>query len=161
MEGGDFSGMSLNFCQIICHHIPVISAVHIVKSFLYVLNQCCHVHSRETEPWKILKVLSHLLFQLNICGVVYQGHFDVWFEYFSILFVYFPDLVVQAKSGTGKTCVFTIVALEMVVVSSRSLQVLILAPTREIAVQIKQVMEDVGSEMKGMFVQLSLLCMSA
>ena len=45
----------------------------------------------------------------------------------------------------------------MVVVSSRSLQVLILAPTREIAVQIKQVMEDVGSEMKGMFVHLLLL----
>jgi superfamily II DNA/RNA helicase len=66
-------------------------------------------------------------------------------------FVYFPDLVVQAKSGTGKTCVFTVVALEMLVVSSRSLQVLILAPTREIAVQIEQVMTDVGSEMKGMF----------
>jgi superfamily II DNA/RNA helicase len=96
------------------------------------------------------------LFQLNICGLVYQEHFDIWFKYFSILFVYFPDLVVQAKSGMGKTCVFTIVALEMVVVS-RSLQVLILAPTREIAVQIEQVMEDVGSEMKGMFVHLLLL----
>ena len=81
--------------------------------------------------------------------------------FFSILFVYFPDLVVQAKSGTGKTCVFTVVALEMVVVSSRSLQVLILAPTREIAVQIEQVMEDVGSEMKGMFVRPLLLYLSA
>jgi ATP-dependent RNA helicase DDX20 len=58
---------------------------------------------------------------------------------------------VQAKSGTGKTCVFTVVALEMLLVESRSLQVLVLAPTREIAIQIKQVMEDVGSEMKGMF----------
>lgn len=57
----------------------------------------------------------------------------------------------QAKSGTGKTCVFTIVALEMLLVESRSLQVLVLAPTREIAVQIKQVMEDVGSEMKGIY----------
>lgn len=127
------------------------------KTSSYVLNQCRHVHSRETKPWKILKVLrSPLLFQLNICGLVYQEHFDIWFKYFSILFVYFPDLVVQAKSGMGKTCVFTIVALEMVVVS-RSLQVLILAPTREIAVQIEQVMEDVGSEMKGMFVHLLLL----
>lgn len=49
----------------------------------------------------------------------------------------------------------------MVVVSSRSLQVLILAPTREIAVQIEQVMEDVGSEMKGMFIHLLLLYLSA
>jgi ATP-dependent RNA helicase DDX20 len=61
----------------------------------------------------------------------------------------FPDLIVQAKSGTGKTCVFTIVALEMVLVESKSLQVLILAPTREIAVQIRLVVEDIGSEMKG------------
>lgn len=69
------------------------------------------------------------------------------------MFVYFPDLVVQAKSGTGKTCVFTVVALEMLVVSSPSLQVLILAPTREIAVQIEEVMKDVGSEMKGMYME--------
>jgi hypothetical protein len=47
----------------------------------------------------------------------------------------------------------------MLIVSSQSLQVLILAPTREIAVQIKQVMEDVGSEMKGMFVHcITVLC---
>jgi superfamily II DNA/RNA helicase len=69
------------------------------------------------------------------------------------MFVYFPDLVVQAKSGTGKTCVFTVVALEMLVVSSPSLQVLILAPTREIAVQIEEVMKDVGSEMKGTYME--------
>jgi ATP-dependent RNA helicase DDX20 len=62
---------------------------------------------------------------------------------------HFPDLIVQAKSGTGKTCVFTIVALEMVLVESKTLQVLVLAPTREIAVQIKQVMEDIGSAIKG------------
>jgi ATP-dependent RNA helicase DDX20 len=46
--------------------------------------------------------------------------------------------------------VFTIVALEMVLVESKSLQVLVLAPTREIAIQIKHVMQDIGSEMKGM-----------
>jgi ATP-dependent RNA helicase DDX20 len=57
--------------------------------------------------------------------------------------------MVEAKSGTGKTCVFAIVALEMVVVESESLQVVVLAPTREIAYQIKNVIEAIGSEMKG------------
>ena len=33
------------------------------------------------------------------------------------------DLIVQAKSGTGKTCVFTVIALESVDVTSLSLQV--------------------------------------
>ena len=34
------------------------------------------------------------------------------------------DMVVQAKSGTGKTCVFTVVALEMVSTRSSEVQVL-------------------------------------
>ncbi|KAJ9599213.1 hypothetical protein L9F63_010297, partial [Diploptera punctata] len=63
------------------------------------------------------------------------------------------DLIMQAKSGTGKTCVFTIVALEMLLLNSKGLQVLILAPTREIAVQIKDVIESIGCEMKGLKVE--------
>ncbi|XP_046993075.1 probable ATP-dependent RNA helicase DDX27 [Schistocerca americana] len=60
------------------------------------------------------------------------------------------DLLVQAKSGTGKTCVFTIIALEMVDVESMSLQALVLAPTREVAVQIMQVISSVGCSVKGL-----------
>ncbi|XP_027237424.1 probable ATP-dependent RNA helicase DDX20 [Penaeus vannamei] len=54
------------------------------------------------------------------------------------------DLVVQAKSGTGKTCVFTVVALEMLSVTASTTQVLVIAPTREIAVQITQVINSIG-----------------
>lgn len=57
------------------------------------------------------------------------------------------DLVVQAKSGTGKTCVFAVIALEMVNVSAPTTQVLVIAPTREIAVQITQVINAIGSAM--------------
>lgn len=62
---------------------------------------------------------------------------------------YFTDLIIKAKSGTGKTAVFGIVALEMVNVKSSELQILILAPTREIAVQIQQVLLTIGVEFKG------------
>lgn len=57
----------------------------------------------------------------------------------------------RAKSGTGKTLVFSIIALEMIDTQVSSTQVLILAPTREIAVQISQVCASVGCEMKGEF----------
>ncbi|KAK4318467.1 hypothetical protein Pmani_010525 [Petrolisthes manimaculis] len=57
------------------------------------------------------------------------------------------DLVVQAKSGTGKTCVFVVAALEMISVTASTTQVLVLAPTREVAVQISQVFSAVGSSM--------------
>ncbi|XP_037798963.1 probable ATP-dependent RNA helicase DDX20 [Penaeus monodon] len=60
------------------------------------------------------------------------------------------DLVVQAKSGTGKTCVFTVVALEMLSVAASTTQVLVIAPTREIAVQITQVINSIGSGTPGL-----------
>ncbi|GLV34420.1 Gemin 3 [Carabus blaptoides fortunei] len=63
------------------------------------------------------------------------------------------DLIIKAKSGTGKTAVFGIVALEMVNVKSNDLQILILAPTREIAVQIQQVLLTIGIEFQGLKIE--------
>uniref|UniRef100_A0A8C9VDE5 RNA helicase n=1 Tax=Scleropages formosus TaxID=113540 RepID=A0A8C9VDE5_SCLFO len=60
------------------------------------------------------------------------------------------DLIVQAKSGTGKTCVFATIALDSLIVENVSTQVLVLAPTREIAVQIHSVITTIGSCLKGL-----------
>ena len=42
------------------------------------------------------------------------------------------DMVVQAKSGTGKTLVFVVSALRMVKLENDCVQVILIAPTREI-----------------------------
>ncbi|NXO50223.1 DDX20 helicase, partial [Aramus guarauna] len=60
------------------------------------------------------------------------------------------DLIVQAKSGTGKTCVFSAIALDAVLLESPATQILILAPTREIAVQIHAVITTIGIKMEGL-----------
>ncbi|NXL56202.1 DDX20 helicase, partial [Chordeiles acutipennis] len=60
------------------------------------------------------------------------------------------DLIVQAKSGTGKTCVFSTIALDAVLLESPATQILILAPTREIAVQIHAVITSIGVKMEGL-----------
>ncbi|NXX24519.1 DDX20 helicase, partial [Nicator chloris] len=60
------------------------------------------------------------------------------------------DLIVQAKSGTGKTCVFATIALDAVLLESPATQILILAPTREIAVQIHAVITTIGIHMEGL-----------
>ncbi|XP_029910747.1 putative ATP-dependent RNA helicase DDX20 [Myripristis murdjan] len=60
------------------------------------------------------------------------------------------DLIVQAKSGTGKTCVFCTIALDSLVLENHTTQVLVLAPTREIAVQIHSVVMAIGSAMEGL-----------
>ncbi|MGH0186025.1 UNVERIFIED_CONTAM: hypothetical protein FKN15_020004 [Acipenser sinensis] len=66
------------------------------------------------------------------------------------VFAFLSDLIVQAKSGTGKTCVFTTIALDSLVVENPATQVLVLAPTREIAVQIHSVITAIGIEMEGL-----------
>ncbi len=71
----------------------------------------------------------------TICGLsnlfeenTYKGQCDVWLRIYTcciarnVLFN-FPDLVVQAKSGTGKTCVFSVIALESITTESYGTQV--------------------------------------
>ncbi|KZC12123.1 putative ATP-dependent RNA helicase DDX20 [Dufourea novaeangliae] len=64
------------------------------------------------------------------------------------------DLIMRAKSGTGKTLVFCVIALEMIDIQISFVQVLILAPTREIAVQISEVCSSIGCEVKGLKVEV-------
>lgn len=45
------------------------------------------------------------------------------------------DVIGQAQTGTGKTCAFGIPAIEMLEPAEESVQVLILCPTRELAIQ--------------------------
>ncbi|KAK9876797.1 hypothetical protein WA026_015035 [Henosepilachna vigintioctopunctata] len=54
------------------------------------------------------------------------------------------DLIVKSKAGTGKTLVFSVIALEVINTDTNDLQVLILAPTREIAVQSADVINSIG-----------------
>ncbi|KAL6760981.1 P-loop containing nucleoside triphosphate hydrolase protein [Haematococcus lacustris] len=57
------------------------------------------------------------------------------------------DLIVQAKSGTGKTLVFSIICLSRVKQGSSATQALILAPTREVAIQSEQVITRLAAQL--------------
>jgi ATP-dependent RNA helicase DDX20 len=63
------------------------------------------------------------------------------------------DLIVQAKSGTGKTCMFAAVLLPSLNLVDPSPQALVVAPTREIAVQIRDVLSALGHFYTGLVVQ--------
>lgn len=49
------------------------------------------------------------------------------------------DVIAQAQSGTGKTATFSISILQTIDTSIRECQALVLAPTRELAMQIQKV----------------------
>ncbi|ODV96619.1 hypothetical protein PACTADRAFT_54479 [Pachysolen tannophilus NRRL Y-2460] len=54
------------------------------------------------------------------------------------------DVLAQAQSGTGKTATFTIAALQRIDEKEKATQALILAPTRELALQIQKVVLAIG-----------------
>ena len=55
------------------------------------------------------------------------------------------DLIVQSKSGTGKTLVYVVTALNMIDTSVNAVQAVILTPTREIAVQGARASLDIAA----------------
>jgi len=55
------------------------------------------------------------------------------------------DVIAQAQSGTGKTGAFTVSTLQCVDETLNEVQGLILAPTRELAIQIHDVISKIGT----------------
>ena len=64
------------------------------------------------------------------------------------------DVIAQAQSGTGKTGAFTVAALQSIDVTLAKTQALILAPTRELAKQIHDVITGIGAMMSGLTTRL-------
>ena len=64
------------------------------------------------------------------------------------------DVIAQAQSGTGKTGAFTVAALQSIDVTLTKTQALILAPTRELAKQIHDVITGIGAMMSGLTTRL-------
>ena len=59
------------------------------------------------------------------------------------------DIIGQAQTGTGKTCAFGIPAIEMLDMTIKGVQVLILCPTRELAIQVSEEINAVSKYKKG------------
>lgn len=64
-------------------------------------------------------------------------------------FFHSTDLILQSKSGTGKTLVFCTIILERYNPEIKAPQSLIVVPTREIALQVEGYLNSIGSSCKG------------
>ncbi len=62
------------------------------------------------------------------------------------------DLIGQAQTGTGKTAAFALPFLSMLDVARREPQVLVLVPTRELAIQVAEAFQKYASKMPGLHV---------
>lgn len=62
------------------------------------------------------------------------------------------DIIGQAQTGTGKTAAFALPLLSRVDLSIKSPQILVLAPTRELAIQVSEAFQSYASQIKGFHV---------
>ncbi|PHS25285.1 MAG: ATP-dependent RNA helicase [Methylophaga sp.] len=62
------------------------------------------------------------------------------------------DLLGQAQTGTGKTAAFSLPLLSRIDVKAKTPQMLVLAPTRELAIQVAEAIQSYAKYMKGLHV---------
>jgi ATP-dependent RNA helicase DeaD len=62
------------------------------------------------------------------------------------------DVLGQAQTGTGKTAAFALPVLSRIDVNNRAVQSLVLAPTRELAIQVAEAFQKYASHMPGFHV---------
>lgn len=62
------------------------------------------------------------------------------------------DIIGQAQTGTGKTAAFALPLLSNVDLSNKNPQILVLAPTRELAIQVSEAFQSYAAQIKGFHV---------
>jgi ATP-dependent RNA helicase DeaD len=62
------------------------------------------------------------------------------------------DIIGQAQTGTGKTAAFGIPLIEKVYVNDKTVQALVLCPTRELAVQVAEELKKIAKHRRGLSV---------
>ncbi len=101
-------------------------------------------HDTTEEGFAALGLRDELLSALDELG--YEEPTPIQRETIPILLTA-QDLLGQAATGTGKTAAFALPALQMIDASRRVPQVLVLVPTRELAVQVSEAMFKYGSKL--------------
>lgn len=95
--------------------------------------------------------------ELNISADILRGIYSYGFEKPSPIqskaitpIINGKDIIAQAQSGTGKTAAFTIGALSQIELDKNETQVIIISPTRELSGQTANVIQHIGSMLKGL-----------
>ncbi|MFH2091267.1 MAG: DEAD/DEAH box helicase [Pseudomonadota bacterium] len=104
------------------------------------------------------KILSNTRFdEMNLSPAVFAALQDVGYETPTpIQSLTIPhimenkDLLGQARTGTGKTAAFALPLLSRIDLENNRPQVLVLTPTRELAIQVAESFKTYGSKMKGL-----------
>jgi ATP-dependent RNA helicase DeaD len=62
------------------------------------------------------------------------------------------DVIGQAQTGTGKTAAFALPLIDRIDINTNQVQLLVLAPTRELAIQVSEAIQTYARHLKGLHV---------
>ncbi|MDC1450653.1 DEAD/DEAH box helicase [Candidatus Thioglobus sp.] len=62
------------------------------------------------------------------------------------------DVIGQAQTGTGKTAAFSLPLIDRIDISTNKVQLLVLTPTRELAIQVSEAIQTYARHLKGLHV---------
>jgi ATP-dependent RNA helicase DeaD len=98
-------------------------------------NENAEVEATRENPFEQFGLSAELLRALKEVG--YETPSPIQLKTIPVLLAG-RDIVGQAQTGTGKTAAFALPALEKLEAASRKAQVLVLVPTRELAIQVAE-----------------------
>lgn len=105
--------------------------------------------SEQTSDFNSLGLSSPLIKALNHIG--YETPSPIQKECIPFLLAG-HDIIGQAQTGTGKTAAFALPLLDLIDVKKTVPQMLVLAPTRELAIQVAEAIQSYAHFMKGFHV---------
>ena len=108
---------------------------------------------KEINNWEDLNVKMPLLRGIYACG--FENPSPIQRKAILPIFAK-RDVIAQAQSGTGKTACFSIGALELIDTSKNVPQAMILSPTRELSIQTKKVIDELGGMIPELRTQLMI-----
>ncbi len=105
--------------------------------------------SAHTPDFKSLGLSSNLMKALNDIG--YESPSPIQLQCIPYL-QQGHDIIGQAQTGTGKTAAFALPLLDRINIEQKYPQMLVLAPTRELAIQVAEAIQSYAHYMKGFHV---------
>src|SRR5690554_7395997 len=108
-----------------------------------------HTMTQETGSFAALGILSPILHAIEKAG--YEEPSPIQAQSIPIIMAG-HDMIGQAQTGTGKTAAFALPILSRIDAERREPQVLVLAPTRELALQVATSFESFSKQLSGLSV---------
>lgn len=115
-------------------------------AFLTFLQRRLFYHMSTTTLFSDLSLPSFLLSTLTELG--YETPTPVQLQAIPAM-LSGRDVLVQAQTGTGKTAAFALPILSKIDVAQKKTQALVIAPTRELAIQVAEAFQSYAKNIKG------------